>query len=153
MIDIRIKPTNSLILSALIVSLGASAAFAEPALPRARVTPLAAAVSAPPSPTIAPPQGRRGRSRRRRSSAASAAAEATPQPPPAAAVAPNPAPSITPPPLVASSNTSLGPSSPRAEEPLFSLPVILGLFALTLAALIATIISLTKQLRKTEDPS
>jgi hypothetical protein len=110
-------------------------------------------VSASPSPTIAPPQGRRGRSRRRRSSVASAAAEATPQPPPVAAVAPNPAPSIAPSPPTAASNASLGSPSPRAEEPLFSLPVILGLFALTLAALIAMVISLMKQLRKTEDPN
>jgi hypothetical protein len=54
------------------------------------------------------------------------------------------------PPQMMGQNASLNSSSPAngADEPLWSLPIVLGLFAIVLIALIALVLALMKQLRK-----
>jgi hypothetical protein len=107
--------------------------------------------------------------------APSAIAEATPQPTPSATLSVSATPPAEPspatttaastkqgvsslaaaanaPPQMMGQNASLNSSSPASDqiggEPVWSLPIVLGLFAIVLVALIALVLALMKQLRK-----
>ncbi len=105
--------------------------------------------------------------------APSAIAQATPQPTPSAAPSVNATPLVEPspaatataapqrglsslaaaanaPPQMMGQSASLNSSSPanNGGEPLWSLPIVLGLFAIVLIALIGLVLALMKQLRK-----
>ena len=119
-------------------------------------------------------RGRRGRSRRRvapaasdnRATTPSAVAGATPQPTPSAALSVSATPLVEPSPTATTAaaarggvsslaameqNASLNSSSPANDqgggEPVWSLPIVLGLFAIVLLALVALVLALMKQLR------